>query len=70
MARKGSATDRSKDRHKPRRTISFTPQVYEAIARLADRNHRPIGWEAERIILEALEAEGLWPPAEGEGDKG
>ena len=54
--------DRSKDRHKPRRMIAFPPKLYEQLAALAAQEDRPIQWEAHRIIRQALEAAGLWPP--------
>ena len=50
---------RSADRHGPRKMIAFDPAIYNALAKLADRNSRPLSWEAARIIREALEKEGL-----------
>lgn len=61
---KNSTSKQGKDRHKPRRMLGLRPSVYDALAKLAKRNVRPITWEAERLLLAALEAEGLWPPRE------
>lgn len=62
MAQKKNPTDRSRDRHKPRRTIAFPPRMYDALVQLAAQNDRPINREAHRIVRKALEEAGLWPP--------
>lgn len=61
-----SSKKRVGSRHKPRKPISFAPRLYEQLAKLAERNDRPISWEARAIIQRALEAEGLWPPPSGQ----
>ncbi len=55
---------RTGSRHKPRRMISFRPSIYEALAKLAEQNHRPVAWEAELAIIKALTEAGLLPPAD------
>lgn len=57
--------DRSKDRHRPRRTVSVSPELYQALQALADQNGRPLSWEVRRILTEHLKAAGLWPLPEG-----
>jgi hypothetical protein len=50
-------------RHKkPRHMIAYPSKLYEALAVLAERNRRPIQWEAHRILEEALALASLWPP--------
>lgn len=56
MAKKAPKS-RSGDRHKPRKVIAFDPELYEALAKLAAKNNRPLSWEAARIIREAIERE-------------
>ncbi len=63
-----TVTPRSKDRHKPRKMLAFTTDVYAQLQQLADRNDRPIVREARRIIIEALKREGLWPPPDQPAD--
>lgn len=55
MARKKS------DRHKPRKSIALTPDQYEALRVLAERNARPLLWEARIAVMAHLKANGLWP---------
>jgi hypothetical protein len=67
-----SATAKSPtaDRHKSRTTISFSKELVALLAQLAERNKRPLYWEA-RLALEAhLRANGLEPPTSSRrGDK-
>src|SRR5262245_628087 len=49
-----AAKPRSRDRHKARNTISCKPRYYEALKRRAQRNKRPLQWEAEIILVQAL----------------
>lgn len=57
-----SEAKRSKDRHAPRRTIAYKPDVYLLLKHLAQTmNKRPLIWEAELIAISHLEAAGLWP---------
>ncbi len=53
---------RQGSRHRPRKMISFRPELYDLLAELAKRNKRPLSWEAEIIVEAALSEAGLWPP--------
>jgi len=57
MAKKRDTTDR----HKPRRTISFPVDLYDALSRLAEINERPLQWQVHLILKKVLVEEGLWP---------
>jgi hypothetical protein len=57
---------RTADRHRPRRTVSLAPELYDQLAVLADRNGRPVYWEIRRALQEHLRENGLWPPAAAE----
>ena len=52
---------RSKDRHKARRTISYSPRVYLALQMLAEQRRVFLSAIAEDILKETLAAEDLWP---------
>jgi hypothetical protein len=63
MAKKKSPSDsRRGSRHKPRRTVAYPPRLYEMLVVLAERNQRPINWEARLILERPLKEAGLWPP--------
>ena len=47
---------------KPVNTVALPPALYRALKQLADRNQRPVLWQARILLQQALEAEGLWPP--------
>jgi hypothetical protein len=53
---------RTGDRHKPRVTISFKPLVYEGLKELAQKNHRPIQWEADLMARHWLKQHGIVLP--------
>ena len=53
---------RKTDRHKPRKLMHVDPLVHEQLKLLAEQNGRPASWELRRIIVKALEENGLWPP--------
>jgi hypothetical protein len=38
------------------------PPIYEALERLVERNSSDLTEEANRLIRQGLEREGLWPP--------
>ena len=42
--------------------ISLAPEEYRALARLAERELRPIPLQAQRLVIEALQRERLLPP--------
>jgi predicted transcriptional regulator len=39
--------------------IAFSPRLYRRLQALAERNHRPVQWEAELAIEAHLEANGI-----------
>ncbi len=47
---------------KPVNTIAYSPAMYRQLKKLAERNQRPVLWQARIMMQQALEAEGLWPP--------
>ena len=55
------AKKRTTDRHKPRRTISFPLDLYDALSKLAEKNQRPLQWQVHLVLKAALIKEGLWP---------
>lgn len=55
------------DRHKSRRTVALSDEMYEAIQQLANRNKRPVLWEVRLALEEHLRKAGLWPDEEEEG---
>ncbi len=57
-------TAKSKDRHKPRKMIAIDPKVHAAIVALAKANRRPVTWEIEGILIEALKIAGYWKGGE------
>lgn len=64
-----SAKPRSADRHADRRSVSFTTAMYAALGKLAEREGRPITWQARLMIQKGLEEAGLWPPPAGDSTK-
>lgn len=56
---------RTGDRHKARKTISFSPELVELLQKLADRNQRPVYWEARIAIENHLRAAKLLPDEPG-----
>jgi hypothetical protein len=57
------------DRHLPRRMIGLPEPLAAQLEVLAKRKLTRISAEAVRIIREALEREGLWPPPEDDDGK-
>ncbi len=57
---------RTGSRHKPRRTISFSLGMYDAIKQLARQNRRPVAWEARIAICNALVAADLMTQEEAD----
>jgi hypothetical protein len=53
------AAEQTGSRHKPRKMIAFSPRLYRRLQALAERNHRPVQWEAELAIEAHLEANGI-----------
>lgn len=53
---------RSSDRHKPSRQMRISEAIAKQLDLLAERNATTAPQEANRIIREALETLGLWPP--------
>lgn len=49
------------DRHLSRNMVRLPPAVHRQLKRLAERNNRPLSWELRRIVIDALEQNGLWP---------
>jgi hypothetical protein len=50
-------------KHVTRRMMLPLPEnLYEQLRILAERNCRPMGWEVQKILMDHLAAEGLWPP--------
>ena len=50
-------------KHCTKRIMLPLPEdVYRHLQELAERNNRPLGWEARGIIVEYLKTVGLWPP--------
>jgi hypothetical protein len=45
----------------PRKMVPLTPDVFEALRRLAEQNERPVSWELRRILVAELERLGFWP---------
>ena len=56
------ATPKQADRHKPRKLLAFPARLCAQLAILAERNCRPVNWEARLILEAALREAGLWPP--------
>jgi hypothetical protein len=71
MAKSKSAKpdEPDEDRHKPRRMIGLPEPLAAQLEVLAKRKLTRISAEAVRIIREALEREGLWPPPEDDDGK-
>jgi hypothetical protein len=62
MARKKTTDDTGSqkatgDRHKPRRTLALTPEMYDQLAAIASANNRPLLWEARAAIRAHIAAE-------------
>jgi hypothetical protein len=53
---------RTGSRHKDRHNISFNGELYERIRKSAEKNGRPINWEAKRLVTKALDQESPPPP--------
>ncbi len=53
--------DRSKDRHKPRRNISFLPRVYIALQMLAKKRGQFLKELVDDISRDVLAENDLWP---------
>jgi hypothetical protein len=64
------APPKGKDRHAPYSMVRLAPDLHRQLKKLARRNRRPLAWELRRILEEALQAEGLWPPSDEETDPG
>ena len=45
-----------------RDAILLTGSLVRQIKKLAEREQRPVLWQARILLQQALEAEGLWPP--------
>jgi len=65
MAKRKQPTDspasgkkKASGKHGPRRTIAFSPEMYEQMQAIAERNGRPITWEFRRAIEAYLLREG------------
>jgi len=56
---------RSADRHRARKTISFPPELLDLLAQLAERNKRPLSWEAKLAIERHLREAKMLPPEAG-----
>jgi hypothetical protein len=56
-------------RHVDRHMLSFPHDVYEALRKAAQRNGRPLVWEARLRLRKSLEAEGEIPPESGKPPK-
>lgn len=62
MAQKKKPTG---SRHKDRVMLSLPTALYAQLKALADKNRRPVTWEARAIIEDALATLGMWPPPNG-----
>ncbi len=60
---------RSADRHRDRKMIAVTTELYEQLRKLAKRNRRPVQWEAVMALEEHLRAAKLWPPPSTDADQ-
>jgi hypothetical protein len=50
------------DRHTSRTLVGIPKDVHAQLAKLAERNNRPLTWELRALIIKELEAAKLWPP--------
>ena len=46
-----------KDRHKPRKLVPVSLELYERIAEVAKAADRPVTWQIRRVLEEYLERE-------------
>lgn len=53
--------DRTKDRHKGRKSVAVIPTLYAQMAELARDHDRPILWEFRRAVVEHLRRHGIEP---------
>jgi predicted HicB family RNase H-like nuclease len=54
--------DQAADRHLSGKMVRLSEDLHAQMVRLAERNDRPLTREIRRVLVAALEAEGLWPP--------
>lgn len=54
-------SDRSKDRHKPRKTVALPPRIHELLQALAEHNTRPLNYELRLAVIAHLRAAGWYP---------
>jgi hypothetical protein len=66
-----AASERTRDRHKPgsRKTIAFPPELYALLQQLADKNRRPLNWEARVMAEKHLRDAGLMPPDQADPEE-
>lgn len=56
MATKREIDARAADRHKPRHGVYLTPDLWEALAKMARDVDRPVSWMVRRILTEAVKS--------------
>jgi hypothetical protein len=52
------------DRHRSKAMARIPEDVYDLMKELAARNSRPFSWELRLALIEHLQRNGLWPPAD------
>lgn len=71
MVNMGTSRDkRGGDRHRNRPTqVRLTPRMRQQLEAMAERNCSTISAEIVAALLARLQAQGWWPPPEGEKEK-